>query len=59
MDVRDHATPGDRSLDEGVEFFVSSNSKLQMARCDPFHFEILASVSGQFKYLGREVFQNS
>ncbi len=53
MDVRDHTTPGNCSFDECIEFFVTSNGKLQMTRRDSLHFEILASVTGQFKYLGR------
>jgi len=57
VDVWDHTTARDGGLDECVKFFVSSNGKLQMARCDTLHFQILAGVSSQFEYLGREVLQ--
>ncbi len=53
MDVRNHTTPSNCGFDECVKFLVSSNGKLQMTRRDSLHFEILASVSGQFKNLSR------
>ena len=37
VDVRDNATPGDRGLNQRVEFLVSADSKLQMAWCDTLH----------------------
>lgn len=59
VDVRDHTTAGDGGLDECVKFFVSSDGKLQVARCDTLYFKILTCVTGQFEYLCREVLQNS
>ena len=45
MNVRDDTTTSNGSLDECVELFVSSDSKLQMSGSDSLHLEILASVS--------------
>ena len=57
MNVRDDSTTGDCCLDEGIQFFITANSQLQVARGDAFDLEILAGIAGQFEYFGREVFQ--
>lgn len=54
----DDTSPGDGSLDQCIELLISANGKLQMARCDALHFEILTCVPGQFEHLGCEVFQD-
>ena len=59
MNVWDDTSPGDGSLDQCVELFVSSNGKLQVPRCDTFHFKILACVAGQFEHLSSQVLQDS
>ena len=58
MDVWDNTSAGDRGLDQGVQFFVSSDGELQVARRNTLHLQILAGVSGQFQDLGGEVFQD-
>lgn len=58
MDVRDHTTTGDGSFNESVQFFVSSDGKLEMTRRDALHFQILTGVPSQFQYLSREVLQD-
>lgn len=37
VDVRDHATAGYCTFDQGVEFFITTNSKLKMPGCYTFH----------------------
>lgn len=54
MDVRNDATSGDGSLDQAVEFLVSANGELQMARCDTLDFQVLRSVAGQLENLKRQ-----
>ena len=58
VNVRDDTTPGNRSLDECVKFFVTTNGQLQMPGCDALHLEILASVAGQFEYFGGQIFED-
>ena len=53
--MRDHTTTGNGGLDEGVEFFVTTNGKLQVTRCDTLDLEILTSVSGQLQNFCCEV----
>ena len=58
MDVRQHISTGNGSLNQGVELFVSTNRQLQMTRGDSLHLEILGSISSQLQNLSSEVFQN-
>jgi len=58
VNVRNDATTSDRSLDQAVQFLVSSDGELKMPRRNSFHFEILRSVSGQLEHLSRQVFQD-
>jgi len=46
VDMWDDATAGDRSLDQAVQLFVSSNGELKMPWRDSFHFEILRRIPG-------------
>lgn len=59
VDVRDDTTACNSSLDEQVELFVSTNRKLQVTRVDTLHFEILTSVTRQFKHFSRQVLEDS
>lgn len=54
VDVRNDTTSGDGRLDQAVEFFVSTNGELKMARCDTFDFQVLGGVTGQFENLSKE-----
>lgn len=47
MNVRDHTTTSNSSLDEGVELLITSDSELEVSGCDSFHLEVLASVAGE------------
>ena len=58
MDVWDHTTASDRGLDQSVEFFVTADSQLQVARGDSLHLEVLACVASQLKHLGGEVLED-
>ncbi len=58
MDVWNDTSTGDGSLDQCIEFLVSTNGKLQVTRCDALHFKILTCVPGQFEHFGRKVFQD-
>lgn len=51
----DDTTTGNGCFDERVQFLVSSDGQLQVARCDTFHLEILGSVTGQLEHFGGEV----
>lgn len=55
VDVGDHTTASNGSLDQGVKFFVSANGQLQVARSDSLHLQVLGSVACKLEYLGGEV----
>lgn len=42
VDVRDHTTAGDGSLDEGVELLVTTDGELQVAGSDALHLLLSA-----------------
>ena len=58
MDVGDHTTASNGSLDECIKFFVTADSQLQVTWRDSFHLQVLASVASKFKYLSGEVLKN-
>ena len=58
VDVGDHTTTSDGSLDQSVKFFISANGELQVARSDSLHLKVLASVAGKLEHLGGEVLKN-
>lgn len=58
MDVGDDTSASDGSLDQGVKFFVSSDSQLQVSGGDSLDLQILGSVSSQFKNLSGEVLED-
>lgn len=58
MDVWDDTTAGNSSLDQGVEFFVSSDGELQMSWCDSLHLQVLGSVTCELKNLSSEVLKD-
>lgn len=59
MDVGDHTTTSDGSLDQSVKFFVTADRQLEVTWGNALHFEVLAGVAGQFEDLSSEVFKNS
>ncbi len=58
VDMRDDAAARDRRLDERVQLLVAADGKLEMARRDTLHLQVLGRVAGQLEHLGREVFQD-
>ena len=46
MDVGDYTTSSNRSLDERVEFFVTTNSELQVTGSNALHAEVLRGITG-------------
>ena len=56
--MREHASEGDGRTDQGVQFFITANSKLQMSRSDTLDFEILRGVSSKLKNFGCKVFED-
>ena len=58
VDVRNDTSTGNCCLDKRIQFFVTTNSKLQMAGCDTLDLEILAGVSSQLQDFGSQVLKN-
>ena len=54
-----HAAKGDGGSDQGVEFFISTNGELQVARSDTLDFQVLGGITCEFEDFGSEVFENS
>jgi len=57
--VGNNSTAGDSSLDKGIKFFVTANSKLQVTGSDALDPEILAGVACKLKNLSCEVLKDS
>jgi len=56
--VRQHTTKRNSRANEGVQFFVSSDGKLEMAWGDTLDFEIFGCIAGEFEDFGSEVFED-
>lgn len=59
MDVGNHTSASNSGLDKCVQFFITADGQLKVARGDALHLKILAGVSSQFEDLSGEVFENS
>jgi len=59
VDMRDDSSTSDGSLDQGIQFLVSSDGQLQMSRGDSLHLQIFGCISGQLEHLSGQVLQNS
>ena len=59
VDVRDNSSSCDGSLDQGIEFLISTNCKLKMSWCDTLYLKILTCVTSKFEYFCGEVFKDS
>ena len=59
MDVRDHTTASDGSLDEGVELLIASDGELEVSGCDSLHLEVLAGIAGELQDLSSQVLKDS
>ncbi len=44
--------------DEAVELFVTTNSKLQVARSDALDFEVFGGIASQLQHFGTQVLKN-
>ena len=58
VDVGDHTTASNGSLDERIKFFVAANGQLQVAWRDSLHLQVLASVACELEHLRSEVLKN-
>ena len=58
VDVGDHTTTSNGSLDKSIKFFVSANSQLQVTWSDSLHLQVFASVSGELKHLSGEILKD-
>ena len=59
VDVGDHTTASNGSLDQSVELFVTADGKLQVTGSDSLHLEVLAGVAGELKHLSSEILKDS
>ena len=58
MNVGNNTTTGNGGLDEGIEFFVTTDGKLKMAGSDTLDLEVLAGVAGELEDLGGQVLKD-
>lgn len=59
VDTRQHTTKGDGGANQGVQFFVTTDGKLQVSRCDTLDLEVLGRVTCKFQNFGSQVFKDS
>lgn len=59
VDVGDDTTSSDSSLNEGIEFFISADSELDVTGLDTLDLEVLGGVSGQLEEFGTQVLEDS
>jgi hypothetical protein len=60
VNVRKNTTLGDGNVaEELVQFFIVTDSKLQMARNDTGLLVVASSISSQLKNFGSEIFKHS
>jgi len=58
VDVWDHTSSGNGSLDQWVQLLVSSDGQLQVSWSNSLDLEILGSVASKFEDLGCEVLED-
>ena len=51
VDMRDHPTPCDGSLDERVQLLVPPDGKLQVPGGDPLNLQVLTGIASQLEHL--------
>jgi len=56
--MRQDTSERDGGADQRVEFFITTDSKLQVARGDTLDFEILCGVSCELEDFSGEIFEN-
>ena len=58
VNVRDHTTSSNCSLDQSVQFFVTPDGQLQVAWCNTLDLQILTGISSQLQDFSSKVFQD-
>jgi len=58
VNVRDHTTASNGSLDKGVKLLVTTNGELKMTRRDALHLQILGGVACKLEHLCGQVFED-
>lgn len=58
MDVGDHTTTSDGSLDQGVELLITSNGQLQVSWGNSLHLQVLGSVTSELQDLSSQVLED-
>lgn len=51
MDMRDDTTSRNGGLDEGVQFFITTDGQLQMTGGNTLHLQIFGSIPSQLQHL--------
>ena len=59
MDVGDHTSAGDGSLDKGIKLLVTSDGQLQMSWSNSLDLQVFGGVSGELKDLSGQILQDS
>jgi hypothetical protein len=58
VDVWDDTTTSDGGLDEGIEFLVTADGELQVARGNSLDLEILGGIACKFENLSGQVLED-
>jgi len=58
VNVGDNTTTSDSRLNQSVELFITTNSKLQVAWSDTLDLKVFAGVTSKFKNFSSEVLKN-
>ena len=59
MNVWNDTTSSNCSLDEDIEFLVSSDCQLQVSGGNSSHLEVFGGISGKFQNFGSQVLKDS
>lgn len=59
VDAGQNTTEGDSCADKGVQFFITTDGELEVARRDTLDLKILGGVTGQFENFSSEVLKDS
>ena len=58
MDMGDHTSTGDGSLDEGIKLLVTSDGQLQMSWSNSLDLQVFGGVSGELEDLSGQVLED-
>jgi hypothetical protein len=59
VDMWVYTTTSNGSLDHAIQFFITTNSELKMARSDTLHLEVTRSITSQLENFGTQVLKHS